>query len=134
MTLSVHTGVAPLKKSVNNPYISLWFEDNQCRALFPLSKHTQYQLECSPEFNPNVKDEASSIPAFSLFIQFSVTKSLTLNSIDGDIPDGYNEGMRNYCYFPDSSNNTYICESADLTGSTIPYKNANENEDENEMK
>ena len=66
------------------------------------------------------------LPAFSLFIQFSVTKSLTLNSIDkhGDIPDGYNEDMRNNCYFPDSSNNTLICESADLTGSTFLYKNA----------
>ena len=70
------------------------------------------------------------LPAFSLFIQFSVTKSLTLNPPDkrGDIPEGYNEDMKNNCYFPDSLNKTLICESSDLTGSTfsefvkIPFK------------
>ena len=61
------------------------------------------------------------LPAFSLLIQFSVTKSLTLNLNDkhGDIPEGYNEDMKNNCYFPDSLNKTLICESSDLTGSTF---------------
>ena len=62
------------------------------------------------------------LPAFSLFIQFSVTKSLTLNFTDkpGDIPDSYNdEDMKNNCYFLDSLNKTLICESSDLTGSTF---------------
>ena len=58
------------------------------------------------------------LPAFSLFLQFSVTKSLTLNSTDkrDEIPEGYNEDMKNNCYFPDSFNKTLICESSDLTG------------------
>ena len=61
------------------------------------------------------------LPAFSLLIQFSVTISLTLNFTDkpGDVPDGYNEDMKNNCYFPDSLNKTLICESSDLTGSTF---------------
>ena len=60
-------------------------------------------------------------PAFSLFIQFSVTKSLTLKFNDklGDSHDGYNEDMKNNCYFPDILNKTLICESSDLTGSTF---------------
>ena len=60
------------------------------------------------------------LPAFSLFIlQFSVTISLTFNDKRGDSHDGYNEDMKNNCYFPDILNKTLICESSDLTGSTF---------------
>ena len=61
------------------------------------------------------------LPAFSLFIQFSVRRSLTLNPPDkhGDTPEGYNEDMKKNCYFPDSWNKTLICQSSDLTGSTF---------------